>query len=334
MRLMLSHWVFRLMSRRLIRLCWLVPAAAVLAYALALLAPVDPVEAYVGARTSLIGPEQRALIAQQLGLDAPAHERFLRWAAQMLQGNWGYSTIYQAPVMEVLASRFQATLVLMMTAFVLSGVIGFTLGLVAGGWPNSLADQIIRGIAVVLAASPAFWVAMVLIAVFAVSLNWLPACCAAPPGAIGTEITLLDRMRHLILPATALSIVGIAPLILHSRQRQIETMESPASRLLLVHGASRRQVVFGAGARHAAGPALALHMAGMGELFGGSILAEAVFGWPGLGQATMQSALQQDVPLLLGIAILTVVFVFTGNLLADLTRYALDPRLRQNEVAV
>jgi len=324
-----GHWLLRLLGVRLLTLAWLLPLAAVLSFTLMQVSPHDPVESYVGARTALIGTEQRARIAAELGLDAPAFQRFLIWAGNLARGDMGVSAIFRAPVADVIAERFRATITLLGLAFVISGALGFAMGLLAGGWAGSWADRAIRAFAMVLAASPGFWVAILLIALFAVTLGWLPACCAVPPGRLAAEVTFLDELRHLILPATALSVVGISPIILHTRQRQIEMMQAPPARLLLAHGATRASVAFGPGMRHAAGPALALHMAGMGELFGGAVLAETIFGWPGLGQATVQAVLQQDAPLLLGIVLFSVLFVFAGNLLADIARTSLDPRLRR-----
>jgi peptide/nickel transport system permease protein len=206
--------------------------------------------------------------------------------------------------------------------------LGCGLGLWAaaalGRWP----DRIIRGAAVVLASSPGFWVAILLVLVFAVGLGWLPSCCAAPPGLTTEEVTARARLHHLILPALAVSVVGIPPLILHTRARAVAFLESPAARHLMAHGARPLPLVLCHGARHAAGPALTVHLAGAGELIGGSVLAETVFAWPGLGQATVRAATGADAPLLMGIALATLLVVFAGNLLADIAARLADPRLR------
>ncbi len=324
----MSGWLRGFLAERLLRLAWVLPLGAAGLFALVSLAPVDPVEAYVGARTALIGPEQRAAIAAEWGLDAPAAERFRLWLGHALSGDLGDSITFGAPVAEVIATRFPASLALIGAAFALSFVLGTALGVVAaatrGRWP----DRAIRGLAVVLAASPGFWVAILLVAVFAVGLGWLPACCAGPPGLTAAETGLGDRLRHMILPTLALTVVGISPLILHTRQRLADYLESPAARHLSVHGLRPLALAFGPGMRHALGPALTVHLAGAGELFGGSVLAETVFSWPGLGSATVRAAMGADAPLLMGIALATLVFVFAGNLLADVAARIIDPRLR------
>lgn len=316
-----------LLRDRAIRFVWLLPLAAVGLFTLVSIAPIDPVQAYVGARVALVGPEQRDAIAAAWGLDAPAPERFLLWAGNALSGDPGDSITFNAPVPQVIATRFPASLALVGTAFALSFVLGAALGLVAaatrGRWP----DRVIRGVAVVLAASSGFWIGLLLIAVFAVGLGVLPPCCAAPPGMTASEAGLAARLPHLVLPVIAVSVVGISPLILHTRQRLVAFLESPAAMHLAAHGARPLWLAFGPGMRHATGPAITVHLAGAGELFGGSVLAEAVFASPGLGQATVRAALGGDAPLLMGIALATLLFVFMGNLMADIGARLLDPRL-------
>lgn len=328
MRLSSRSWLTRLLLERAIRLLWLLPLAMAGLYTLISLAPVDPVQAYVGARVALVGPEQRAAIAQAWGLDAPAPERFLRLAANLARGDFGDSITYNLPVLQLIRQRAGASLALIGSAFGISLLIGFSLGLIAAATRGQRPDRLIRSTAVLLAVSPGFWVAILLIAAFAVGLGVLPACCIAPPGLTSAEITLSDRLRHLILPAVAVSIVGISPLILHTRARASAFLESPAARHLAAHGAKPLPLVWRWGMRHALGPALTVHLAGAGELIGGSVLAETIFAWPGLGQATVRAATGADAPLLMGIALLTLLLVFSGNLLADISARLADPRLR------
>ncbi|SNY91994.1 peptide/nickel transport system permease protein [Cohaesibacter sp. ES.047] len=322
------HWLLGLLGERLIRLLWLLPLAMVGLFTLIRLAPVDPVQAYVGARVALVGPEQRAAIAKAWGLNDPVPEQFLRWLSHLLKGDFGDSMLFNAPVGEVIMARWPASLSLIGSAFIFAFVIGTSLGLIAaaskGRWP----DRIIRGFAVTLAVSPGFWLALMFIALFSVQLGWLPACCSASPGLTLDEVTLGDRLRHLILPAITVSIVGIAPLILHTRARARAFLEGPAARHLKAHGARDLPLLIGSGLRHALGPALTVHLAGAGELIGGSVLAESVFSWPGLGEATVRAAKGADAPLLMGVALATLGVVFLGNMLADICAYLLDPRLR------
>lgn len=324
----MTGWLGPLLVERAIRLCWLVPLATVGLFILVSNAPVDPIETYVGARTALIGPEQREAIAAAWGLDQPATVRFVLWVRNVASGDFGDSILYNAPVATVIMDRFPASLLLVSLAWMLSFLIGTGLGIVAAMTRGSRVDRAIRAYAVVLTSSPGFWVAILLISFFAVGLKLLPSCCALPPGITTAEATFWAQGRHLILPVVALSVTGVAPLVMHTRARMISFLESPPAQHLTAHGASQCAIAFGAGLRHALGPALTVHLAGAGELFGGSILAETVFAWPGLGQATVRAATGGDAPLLMGIALATLLFVFLGNMLADITARLADPRLR------
>lgn len=318
----------RFLAARLARIAVIVALVAVLAFALVSLAPIDPVQAYLGPNALKIGPEQRALIAERWGLGEPLARRFLLWAGHALGGDLGLSPMFNEPVARVIAKRFQASIALLAVAWVLSGVIGFTLGLIAGTWSCSIADRLIRVCAYTLAATPTFWIAMLLLMLFSVALGWAPICCAAPIGMTPDQISFGDRLAHLALPAAALSLLGVAQITLHTRQKLMDLMSGDVAVYAFAQGASRWDVAWRQGARHAALPAITLLFASVGELFGGSLLAEQVFTYPGLGQATVEAGLRGDVPLLLGIAVFSALFVSLGNLLADGLQRLLDPRLK------
>jgi peptide/nickel transport system permease protein len=314
--------------RRLLRFVTLVAAVAVVAFALAKLSPIDPVEAYLGPATLRVSPEQQAQIAARWGFDQPALVQFTAWARNILAGDWGVSVVYNQPVAQVIAERAGASLALMASAWVLSGLLGFALGLLAGASEGSLLDCVIRLYAYVLAATPTFWLAIVLLLVFSVSLGWTPICCAGPPGVLEQDVRLLDRLRHLALPALVLTLLGVAPTILHTRAKMIEIGRSDFAAFARSQGASEIDILWRHGARNAALPATTIQFASIGELLGGSILAEQVFSYPGLGRAIIDAALRGDVPLLLAVTIHMTVIVSAGNLIADLLYYAVDPRAR------
>lgn len=312
-----------------LRLASLLVAVAVGSFALVSASPVDPVQAYVGAEARSLSPEQLAQIEARWGLDEPPLTRFLAWAGNVVSGDLGRSQIYGEPVATVIADRFVASLSLMALAWLFSGVLGFGLGVLAGATRGRVVDRVLTWWAYTLASAPTFWVGLLLLYVFAVSLQWAPVCCAAPIGTLPGEASLLERLHHLILPAATLSVVGISLTLLHTRQATIEVMASDHVAFARAQGERRAGLVLHRVLRNAAGPALMLQFASVGELFGGSVLAEQVFTYPGLGEATTQAALRQDIPLLLGIAMFTAVLVFVGNALGDLAHRWADPRLRE-----
>lgn len=315
-------------ARKLIRLLLLLIAVSVFSFVLVSLSPVDPINAYVGADMLQISPEQRELIAQRWGLNEPPMTRFFLWLQQLASGNLGMSMIFNQPVSTVIANRFQASLQMLAIAWLLSGVLGLTLGIIAGAKEGSWLDRIIRFYAYILASSPTFWVALLLLIVFAVQFRVAPICCAAPPGVLAQDVTIWQRLHHILLPALALSIIGVANIALHTRQKLIEVLNSDYILFARAQGETLAGVIRHHGLRNVILPAITLQFASLSELFGGSVLAEQVFAYPGLGEATVEAALRSDVPLLVGIVFFSAIFVYTGNTIADLTYQIIDPRIR------
>jgi peptide/nickel transport system permease protein len=315
-------------ARRALRLVVLTAAVATAAFFLAMASPVDPIEGYLGQASARVSPEQRALIADYWGFGQPAFVQLMRWARNLASGDLGFSFIYNAPVAQVIVERAGASLALMLSGWVLSGLFGFVLGVVAGGLEDSWTDRIIRTYAYILASTPTFWLGMLLLIVFSVSFGWTPICCATPIGVLPQDVTWLDRLHHLILPVAALALFGMAHVTLHTRAKVIEIMRSDFALYAFAQGASRREVAWRHGARNALLPALTIQFASIGELFGGSILAEQVFSYPGLGKATIEAGIRGDVPLLLAISIIATIVVALGNTIADALYYLVDPRIR------
>ncbi|MBW4650223.1 MAG: ABC transporter permease [Kastovskya adunca ATA6-11-RM4] len=314
--------------QKLLRLVLLLVAVAIFSFVLVSLSPINPVDAYIGADMLQIGAEQRELIAQRWGLDQPMTTRFFLWLQQFIQGNLGTSMIFNQPVTTVIATRFQTSLQMLAVAWLLSGVFGLLLGVLAGAWEGSWLDRAIRLYAYTLASSPTFWVALLLLITFSVNFRVTPICCASPPGVLLEDVTIWQRLHHLLLPAATLSLIGVASIALHTRQKLIEVLNSDYALFAKAQGETTAGFVWHHGLRNIMLPAITLQFASLSELFGGSVLAEQVFAYPGLGQATVQAALRSDVPLLIGIVFFSAIFVYTGNAIADITYQLIDPRIR------
>lgn len=314
--------------RKAFRLASLLTAVCVLTFWLVSLSPIDPVQAYVGADMMRVGPEQRQAIAEYWGLDRPPAERFARWAAALLRGDLGTSMIYRAPVADVIRERFVHSVALMACSWLLSGMIGFAAGVVAAMRRNTWLDKLIKGYCYTLASTPTFWLALLILLVFSVWLRWFPVGLGVPAGLLAEQVTLADKLRHMVLPAFALSVVGIAPIALHTRQKLIDVLDSDYVLFAKARGEKGWGLLFRHGLRNIALPAVMLQFAAFGELFGGAVLVEQVFSYPGLGQATVEAGLRGDVPLIMGLVLFSALFVFVGNSLADALSRRIDPRLR------
>ena len=241
----------------------------------------------------------------------------------------GTSLLYRQPVSQVIGQRLQSSLWLMAFAWVISGVLGLTLGVIAGANRGKLVDKLIRGYCWLISSTPAFWLALVLLVVFSVWLGLFPIGLSVPIGADASSVTLADRLYHAFLPALTLSITGVANIAMHTREKMADIMESDYVLFARARGESKRSIVLRHGLRNVALPAITLQFASISEIFGGSVLVEQVFSYPGLGQAAVNAGLGSDLPLLLGITVVSAAIVFGGNLIADLLYGVVDPKIRR-----
>lgn len=313
--------------RRFAKLLTLLAAICVITFALMELSPIDPVTAYVGASTK-VGAEQRALIAEHWGLDKPPLERFAAWFSSLAQGDWGTSLIFRRPVLEVIGQKFLSSIVLMGIAWILSGIFGFVLGIVAGVKEGKWADKLISLYCHILISTPTFWVGILFIIIFAVQLGWFPVALSMPVGVLSQDVSLSDKAAHIILPALTLSLTGIANICLHTREKVTDVMRSEYVLFAKARGENGQSIVLNHVLRNVSLPAVTLQFLSFSELFGGAVFVEQVFSYPGLGQAVVQSGLRGDLPLLMGISIISLVFVYSGNLTADILYRAIDPRMK------
>jgi len=324
-------FLFDFIIKKLFRTFLIMSIVATLAFSLVSLAPIDPVSAYLGYDRMQISKAHEQLIIQRWGLDRPPLERFSFWVKNLVSGDLGQSVIYNEPVSQVIKKRFSASLLLMALAWSISGGLGFFLGAIAGTFKDSIIDRSIRLYAYSVASAPTFWIGMVLLIIFSVSLGWFPFCCAGPLGVLPGEVTLMERLHHLVLPCLTLSVIGVAQITLHTREKMVDVFMSDYALYALSLGESRLGIAFHHGVRNILLPAITLQFASLGELFGGAVLAEQVFSYPGLGRTTVEAGIRGDVPLLLGIVLFSTLFVVMGNQMADLLYTIIDPRIRIGE---
>ena len=307
-------------------------AVGLVVFALVSMSPIDPVPANVGQAAYVnLSEAKRAQLASYWGGDVPFWERFANWAGALLQGDMGTSLRFNAPVSEVIAHRAANSLALMGIAWLFSGVLGFALGVAAGARRGGALDRVVRSYCFLLASTPTFWLGLLILMVFAVQLGWFPIGFSVPIGVSAADVTLADAVHHLVLPALTLSVTGVANIALHTREKVIDVLESDYVRFARARGESELSVIVHHGLRNVALPAVTLQCAFISEIFGGSVLVEQVFSYPGLGQAAVTAGLGGDVALLAGIALVSAALVFGGNLLANILYGVLDPRMRVGE---
>lgn len=310
-----------------IRMLSLLFAVSIISFALVSVSPIDPVQQYIMG----IGPvseEQRMEIAAYWGLDKPPAAQYFNWLCALFRGDFGMSLLYRRPVIEIIAERFQNSLALMLSAWVFSGMIGFALGCIMGTYCDQWQDKVIRKLCYLLSSVPTFWLGLVFLLVFAVKLGWFPIGFSMPIGMLDSEVSIWQRLHHLVLPAFTLSFMSFSNIALHTRQKMIAVRNSTYVLFARARGESGWTLFVRHGLRNTILPALTLQFASFAELFGGSVLEENVFSYPGLGSAVSAAGLSSDVPLLLGITLFSTLFVCVGNMTANLLYIVIDPKMK------
>ena len=304
-------------------------AVAIFSFILLDLSPINPVTAYL--KGAAVSESQRAILESYFGVNVPLPTKIYHWLLDLVQGNLGTSLIYRAPVMDVIMDKFLASIVLMAISWLLSGVLGFIFGVVAGKNKGSWIDKAVKVYCYAIQSAPSFWVGMLILMVFAVYLGWFPIGFGVPIGVKSTDATFMEWASRLVLPTLTLSLVGLAPIAMYTRNELVQVLSSDYVLFAKSRGEKGWDLVKNHGIRNILLPAVTLQFLSFSELFGGAVLVEQVFSYPGIGQTAVAAGLQNDVPLFLGIVVFSAVFVFVGNLLADISYYLIDPRIKESE---
>lgn len=296
-------------------------------YVLIGLMPGDPIDMMIAGDPKMTSADAARLRALY-GLDKPLVERYLAWALQAVQGNFGYSRSFGQPVLTVLGPRLLNTLTLAGLAFVLSAGIALPLGIWAAAHPRSRADYLINLFCFAGISAPPFWLALLLITLFAVFLGWLPAGGMADPRPGTSWIAGLgQQLRHLALPVLTLTLVQLGTYTRFMRGAMIEVLRQDYVRTARAKGASERRVMWGHAFANALAPVLTILALSFGGLLSGAVITETMFAWPGMGKAIYQAILDNDYNLaLIGLLVATFATI-VGNLLADLAYVWVDPRV-------
>ena len=294
-----------------------------LTFGLLHLAPGGPALALAGEKAT---PAQVAAVAHALGLDRPWPEQYARWLVDLLHGNLGFSYIRQAPVLLLIGQRLPQTMLLMACAIGVSILVAVPLGVYQAHRRNTAADRVLN-IGVFIAWSmPTFWFGTILIAIFAVNLRWLPV------GGLQTIDTPSfdwpSRFAHLILPAATLAIVSVAGWSRYIRGSMIDQLREDYTRTAQAKGLPASVVLFRHTLRNALIPFITLLGGTLPALFGGAVISEQIFAYPGMGQLFWESAVDRDYSTLLGMTVIAGMLVILGNLIADVMYGLVDPRIR------
>ena len=297
--------------RRLILAVPTLAGVLVVVFLLLYVAPGDPVQEMVGERADA---ETIARLRRELRLDAPLHIQFAHYAGGVVRGDLGTSYITGRPILGDIAERFPKTLLLAASAMVLAAGVGITIGVVSARFPGGWLDRVSLGAAYLGISFPVYWVGLLLILLFAVTLRWLP------PSGYGSA-------QYLVLPALALGSRSIAFLARVTRSSMLEVLNSDFVRTARAKGLVERAVVVRHALRNALIPVITVLGLDFGYYLTGSILTETIFSWPGLGRYVVNAISRRDLPAIQGsVLFLSVVFVAV-NLITDIAYAKADPRV-------
>ena len=309
--------------RRLLLAIPTVLGVTILTFGLLHLAPGGPVLALAGERAT---PAQIAQITHELGLDKPWPQQYGAWLAALAHGDLGYSYVRQRPVLALIGERLPQTVLLMGCALLVSIACAVPLGVYQAYRRNQGFDRAASVCVFIAWSMPTFWFGTLLIAFFAVNLKWLPV------GGLQTIDTLSfdwpSRLAHLVLPAATLAIVSLAAWSRYIRGSMVEQLREDYTRTAVAKGLPMRTVLFRHTLRNALIPFITLLGGTVPALFGGAVITEQIFAYPGMGQLFWQSAVDRDYSTLLGMTVITAILVIAGNLLADVLYAVVDPRVQ------
>lgn len=291
-------------------------------------APGDPAAVMAGEA----GASDEKFLAQlraQFGLDKSLPEQMALYMKGVLTLDLGYSYRQQMPVADLIFSRLPATLLLTFSAFAISLVLGTLAGVLASARVGSWADTLISTAALIFYATPLFWVALMAVILFSVTLDWLPGFGYETVGAGYTGFRrVLDIAEHLILPALTLGLFFMAVYMRMTRASMLEVRGLDFVKTARAKGLAPRTILWRHVFRNAMLPIVTLAGLQAGQLVGGAVLTETVFAWPGIGRLMFEALAQRDYNLLLGIFFISAAMVLLFNLITDVVYRVVDPRIR------
>ena len=300
------------LARRLVQTALILLGITLVTFVLLYILPADPARQIAGRSATAATV---ANIRSQLGLDLPFHQQYWRYLTNLLQGDLGRSYLQRSEVSALIMSRLPASLLLMAGAIICELTLGLTLGVIAALRRGRATDNILMVLSFIGVSSPQFVVGILLLYVFAVQLGWFPI------GGYGT-------FAHLVLPSLTLGILGAGWYARMMRSSMLDVLRQDYVRTARAKGLSRLHVVLGHALPNAILPIIAMIGIDIGLFMSGIVVVESVFGWPGIGQLAWQAIQRIDIPIIMGVTLVSALAIVAGNLLADLISPLIDPRIK------
>jgi peptide/nickel transport system permease protein len=301
-----------LLARRLIASVLILLGVAAITFVLLYLLPADPAVQLAGRSAT---PQTVANIRHELGLDQPLATQFFNYVAKLAQGDLGRSYTQKTEVITLIMARLPATLILMAAGIAVEVTLGIIFGTIAAIYRGGAIDRLVMMACFIGVSAPQFVVALFLLYIFALTLGWFPM------SGFGT-------VAHVVLPAVTLGVLGAGWYARMVRSAMIEVLGQDYVRTARAKGITERRVILRHALPNALLPIIAMIGIDIGQFMSGVVVVEAVYGWPGIGQLVWQAIQQVDLPIIMGVTLVSAFAIVTGNLLADLVAPLVDPRIR------
>lgn len=314
--------MFKYLVKRLLSVIPLILIISILAFALVHAMPGDPLDMMIN--PAITGAELE-LQREKLGLNGTLTDQYIAWLGQVFQGNLGYSISSGRQVTELLAERIPATLMLMGLSLLIGLAIAIPVGVYSARKPYSKLDYLFTGFTLCGISIPNFFLGLALIYIVSVKLNLLPTGMMTTPG---QPFSVGDLLLHLILPCTMLGVQNSAQYTRYMRSNMMEVLRQDYVRTARAKGTREHAVVYRHALRNAIMPIITLLGMSLPQMFGGAVITEQIFSWPGIGRLMVQSVTGRDYPVLMALIMITAVLVVLGNLLSDLLYAVVDPRVK------
>lgn len=318
--------MMRFLMRRFFEAMAVLIVMSFVIYGLIGLMPGDPIDLMINSDPKLT-PADAVRLKALYGLDQPITERYVNWLSAALGGDLGYSRVHTKPVLEILIPHLGNTGLLLGVSLILSLVIAIPLGIYAALKPYSRADYVVNMFCFAGISVPPFWLALLLILLFAVILGWLPAGGMATVG----DDSPFDRLQYMVLPVLTLTIHSVGGFTRFMRASMLQTLRQDYVRTARAKGLTEMQVVTGHALRNALTPLVTVVALSFGGLFSGALITETMFGWRGMGKTIFDAIMGNDFNLALVGLLFATGFTLLGNFLADLCYAWLDPRVSLTE---
>ena len=316
--------------KRLLQAIPLLLGIATITFFIVHIAPGDPMDVYMEKQyRKEVDPRVIEALRHKYGLDQPLPVQYIKWLRNLAHGDLGESFRYRRPVLDLIEERIPYTLQITVLALLVGAALGIALGIISAVKQYSALDKITTVASLVFYSMPEFWLAIMLILVFAVNLRWLPT---SQTRSLDYELfswsgKVVDRLWHLILPVFVLGVASAAGTARYMRNQLLEVLSEEYVLAARARGLSERAVILKHALRNALIPIITIYGLELPFLLGGAVLVEKVFAWPGMGLLAVEAVEARDYPIILATSMIAAVLVVLGNLLADIIYAVVDPRI-------